>query len=92
MDKTKIDFSMMEIYTNVAHTQCVRQDIREMFGDYIYTHEAGVAAKSLALKIYQSEGPTEFDGRECNLLRLYASHCTPAIYDAIMSVLPEIEE
>lgn len=85
----KINFENMEIFTNIARTECVVQDVRTSFADIVYNHCNGIEAQALAMKIYQSSGDTSFTERECQLIEKCAeATCTPAFIDAIKKQLP----
>ena len=84
----KINFERIEIFTNVAKTECTVQDVRRDFADLIYNGCNGIEAHALAMKIYQSSCNTEYNGRECQLIKDYANRlCTPAFIDAIQKIL-----
>ncbi len=83
----KIDFSRIEIFTDIAHQNCSICDLRTQFADVIYKTGNGIAAHALALKIYNSEGATEFDENECTLIKKYSELCAPAFIDAIENIL-----
>lgn len=78
-----IDFSKIEIYTDVAHTTCSICDIRTQFADVIYNMGNGIEAHALALKIYNSEGSTFYDDKELRLIEKYSKLCSPAFIDVI---------
>lgn len=84
-----IDFSRIEIFTDVARTNCAVCDLRTQFADVIYNTGIGVAAHALALKIYNSEGPTFYDDKELILIEQYSKLCTPAFIDAMDGLLKQ---
>lgn len=81
-----IDFSRIEMFTDIAHTQCVVTDVRKQFADIIYNLGQGIAAHALALKIFNSKGPEFYDETECAMITEYSRHCTPAFIEAIQTV------
>ena len=82
----EIDFKRLEIFDGVAHRSCTVVDVREPFADVIYQHGNGVAAHALALKIYNSQGPTQYSEQEVELIRRSAGLCSPAFMDAVQAV------
>ena len=64
----KIDFTKFPCYTGI------KKDIRiESLGNAIYTNVPGIAASSLAHKIYSGKGEVDYDEREIRIIR----DCTP---------------
>lgn len=89
----EIDFSRIEIFTDVAHKNCSIADVRTQFADAIYNLGKGIEAHALALKIYNSDGPTDFNENEINLIERYSELCTPAFIDAMERIIHQhIEE
>lgn len=82
----EIDFSKIEIFTDVAHMNCQICDLRTQFADVIYNSGSGIEAHALALKIYNSDGPTHYEEREFQLIEAYSKLCSPAFIDAIESI------
>lgn len=78
-----MNLKKVEVFTNVAKTQCVVMDIREAFADLIYARGTGIKAHALALKVYNSDEMTDYTDDEVKLIRKYAEMCTPAVIDAI---------
>lgn len=81
-----IDFSKIEIFTDVAHTVCDICDLRTQFADIIYNLGRGIECHALAFKIYNSDGLTHYDEREVELIDKYSKMCSPAFIDAIERV------
>lgn len=82
-----INFSAITIYTDIAKTNAVVQDIRKQVANDLYTHGQGIAFHALALKIYNGEGEQEFSDEEYNLLMDYVNQmCTPMIIDALQQL------
>ncbi len=73
----EIDFSRIEIFTDVAHKNCSIADVRTQFADAIYNLGKGIEAHALALKIYNSDGPTDFNENEISLNEKYSEMHTP---------------
>lgn len=84
-----INFERIEIFVDIAKTQCVVQDVKRDFADIIYQFGRGIEAHALAFKIFNSNGDTEYDERECNLIRQLSELCSPSFMDAIKKVLNE---
>jgi hypothetical protein len=82
-----IDFSRIEIFTDIAHTTCSICDLRTQFADVIYNMGNGIEAHALALKIYNSEGPTFYDDKELILIKKSSKLCSPAFIDAVDRIL-----
>lgn len=83
-----IDFSRIEIFTDVAHQNCTICDLRQQFADVIYNVGSGIESLSLAMKIYNSDGPTDYNERERQLIKSYASKCcSPAFIEAMNRIL-----
>ena len=84
---TKIDFSNITIYTDIAKTKSVVKDIREEVANDLYAHGQGIAFHALALKIYNSTGVVELDDKEYGLLMNYVEQmCTPMVIDAFRNM------
>lgn len=67
-----VNFERFEIYTGISHKEVAVQDCREGFANIIYLNGSGVACHALAMKIYKSEGETEFSGEEIQLMKRFA--------------------
>ena len=50
------------------------QDCREGFANIIYLNGSGVACHTLALKVYKSEGATEYSDEEITLMNQFAEN------------------
>lgn len=82
-----IDFSKIEIFTDVAHTTCSICDLRTQFADVIYNMGNGIEAHALAMKIYNSDGSTYYDDKEIILIEQYSKLCSPAFIDSIGRIM-----
>ncbi len=59
-------------------------DARESFANLIYLHVNGIRAHALAMKIYQSNGETEYSQDEVRLIKEVAERmCTPNFIDGL---------
>ena len=87
---TKIDFQHMKIYTGVSRKTAHTCDARETFADLIYRNAGGIRAHSLAFKIYESEGETEYSDDEIKLIQSVAEKmCVPGFIDGLNEQLTE---
>lgn len=84
----RINFKQLPVYTGISRKETVTGDARESFADVLYTRVNGVRAKSLALKIFNSDGEVELDGEDEKLVRFAAVNlCVPSVGDAIIDRL-----
>ncbi len=69
---------------DISGRRTVKMDVREAFGNLIYTNMNGIAAHALALKIYRSEGDLEYTDAEVQALRTASEKlCTPMFIDGL---------
>lgn len=87
----KIDFSKFFLFKGIKkEKQEKAADIREVFGDIIYNSMNGIRGVTLATKVFESEGLTEFTDEEVKtMLRLADEKCTAAFYDSLASAIME---
>lgn len=79
-----IDFKEFSLPLGISQSRAKVIDAREGFADLVYTNINGIAAHSLAFKIYRSEGPTEYTDGEADIIRRVAeSLATPAFIDGL---------
>lgn len=83
----KLNFEKVKFYRGVSKKGTFEQDIREQFADIMYQTANGVAALTLAQKIYSSEGETEYSDREVSIIRQTAELCTPQLIDAVSGMI-----
>lgn len=89
----KINFAQLETYTDIQKTNKICLDARQQLGELIYEAGSGIKAHALALKIYNSEGETEYDTEEVNIIKQYIEqYCKPAFIDAIIELTKVSEE
>lgn len=89
----KINFAQLEVYTDIKKTNKVCADVRQQLGELLYETGSGIKLHSLALKIYNSEGETEYDAEEVNIIKQYIEqYCKPAFIDAISELTKVSEE
>ena len=86
----KINFAQLEVYTDIEKTNKVCADVRQQLGELLYETGSGIKLHSLALKIYNSEGETEYTEEEIQTLMQFVNqYCKPAIIDAINALKTE---
>lgn len=80
----KINFQEFAMPTSISGAETQTADVRESFADVVYNHLNGIRAHELAHKVYKSEGETEFEAAEVEMLKNVAdSYCTPRFIDAL---------
>lgn len=84
----KLNFKEFHVYTGVSRKNKRTGDVRETFADLLYTSVNGIRSHALALKIYQSEGETEFTDEEVQLIKRTAeTQCLPGFIDGLIEQL-----
>lgn len=84
----KIDFQHFRIANGIKNDVIVEIDTREQLADVIYNNVNGIAALTLAQKIYKSEGETEYDEKEIKVLtEVIDNICRAAIVDAYHKII-----
>ena len=84
----KIDFQHFRIANGIKQDVIVEIDTREQLADVIYNNVNGIAALTLAQKIYKSEGETEYDDSEVKVLtEVIDNICRAAIVDAYHKII-----
>ena len=84
----KIDFQHFRIANGIKQDVIVEMDVREQLADVIYNNVSGIAALTLAQKIYKSEGETEYDETEVKVLtEVIDNICRAAIVDAYHKII-----
>lgn len=84
----KLNFQQFSVPTGVSRKNRQTGDARESFADMIYLNVNGIRAKALAMKIYQSEGETEYSSDEVKLIKEVAEKlCVPNFIDGLMEQL-----
>ena len=83
----KINFGSLSVRTGIGADTTTRLNIKESFANMLYTQVNGIAALTLAQKIYNSEGEEEYDDEEYDVIKKVAnSMCEPAIIEALTSI------
>lgn len=76
--------------SDVSGKQTVTCDLRESIANVIYCKMGGIKAHSLALKIYRSEGMTEYSDSDVDLIRMAVNRwCMPCVIDGLELQLKE---
>jgi hypothetical protein len=86
----KIDFKNFSIKKSVASTEFIKCDVRERFADVLYKGVNGIRAHALAMKIFKSDGPTDYTYEEVMMIKRTAENfCTPAFIDGLRAQISE---
>lgn len=83
----KINFESLELFLDIERTKSTMQNVKSEFANTIYRGTNGIEYHALALKIYNSTGPAEYNEKECELIRNVANQMTPMFIDAMERVL-----
>ena len=84
----KINFGSLSVRTGIGADTTTRLNIKESFANMLYTQVNGIAALTLAQKIYKSEGETEYDEIEVKVLtEVIDNICRAAIVDAYHKII-----
>ena len=84
----KINCGSLPVRTGIGADTTTRLNIKESFANMLYTQVNGIAALTLAQKIYKSEGETEYDEREIKTLTEVVDNiCFAAIVDAYHKII-----
>jgi hypothetical protein len=84
----KVNFKALQVKTSLKGDKTVTIDGATDFADIIYTQGAGIAAHSLAHKIYDADGEVELSDAEARIVEEVINRCcAPHHIDAIMSQL-----
>ena len=87
---SNIDFQHFKVYASISRKAVHTVDAREDFADMIYNNVNGIRAHALALKIYKSEGKTEYSDDEIKLIQAVAEKmCVPGFIDGLNEQLSE---
>lgn len=81
----KIDLQHLTIKKNISGSETATIDAREQLAELIYQRMTGIGALVTAQKIYKSEGETEYEEREYNIIKACVEEfCIPAVIEAIV--------
>ncbi len=80
----RLNFQQFRIPTGIDRTQYRTGDARESVANMLYLNVNGIRAHALAMKIYRSEGGTDYTEEEVRTLTdVAAAYGTPAFIDAL---------
>lgn len=80
----KLNFQQFSIPTGIDKRNRQTGDARESFANLIYLNVNGIRAHALAMKIYRSEGETEYSQDEVKLIKEVADRmCAPNFIDGL---------
>lgn len=83
-----INFKEFGIYTGISRNDQYVGDARESVANILYLNVSGIRAHSLALKIYQSDGNTEYSDGEIQLIQEVANKfCLPNFIDSLNDII-----
>ncbi len=89
----KLNFQQFRIPTGIDKSHYQTGDARESVANMLYLNVNGIRAHALALKIYHSEGDTDFSDEEVKTLKEVANaYATPAFIDGLQTQLEGGEE
>lgn len=84
----KINFQQFRIPAGIDKSRYQTGDARESVANMLYLNVNGIRAHALALKIYRSEGETDFTEEEVRTLQEVAdTYATPAFIDGLRAQL-----
>lgn len=84
----KINFQQFRIPAGIDRSRFNVGDARESVANMLYLNVNGIRAHALAMKIYRSEGETEYTDEEVRTLSEVANaYGTPAFIDGLREAL-----
>ena len=85
----KINFKEFQIQENLFSDTKTLVDLREGFSNVVYKNSQGIKGLDLALKIYKSDGETEFNDDELQIIKSISEICVAPITKAIQDIFNE---
>ena len=80
----KINFESLRVFKDIEHKVCEVMDVKMAVANELYEKGQGIAFHALAMKIYNSQGDTEYTDEEYELIMNYANQmCRPSVIDAL---------
>lgn len=80
----KLNFQYFRVPTGISRKSQQVGDARESFADMIYLNVNGIRAHALAMKIYHSNGETEYSLAEIKIIKEVAEKlCAPNFIDGL---------
>ena len=86
---SKIDFEHFKVFRDITHETREEVDVRREIADAIYKNMNGVVAHDVALRIYHTSGPAEFNDEEIDLIRDFVRSGTPIFQDSFEANIVE---
>lgn len=84
----KIDFKNFRIPMDISRSRFKIGDARESVANMIYLNVNGIRAHTLAMKIYQSDGETEYSDDELSIINdVSHRYGTPAFIDGLSMII-----
>jgi len=85
---TKISFKEFPLKKGLGSKDHQILDVRESLANLIYSNINGIAALTLAQKIYNSDGETEYDDNEISIIKGVAEQlCTARMIDSLNALI-----
>lgn len=85
-----INFQEFSVPVRIGSDMRRTGDARESVADLIYQNVGGIKAHSLALKIYRSEGATEYGEDEVRIIQgVFDRYALPSFIDGLREQLNE---
>ena len=82
----KINFEQLRVYRDIEHKMFDDVNVKTGVANELYEKGQGIAFHALAMKIYNSQGDTEYTDEEYELIMNYANQmCRPSVIDALMN-------
>ena len=82
----KINFESLRVFKDIEHKVCEVMDVKMAVANELYEKGQGIAFHALAMKIYNSQGDTEYTDEEYELIMNYANQmCRPSVIEALMN-------
>mgnify|MGYP003310800994 CR=1 FL=1 len=88
----KINFRKFPVYANIRKSIMVEQDVSFVLANGIYVNIPGIAAHSLAMKIYTSEGEVEISKDEADAICQWMDLFCGVIADSVKDYLSRNRE
>ena len=86
----RINFEQFPLYKGIDRAEFGILNVKHVLAEELYTKGQGIAFHALALKIYNSEGETEYSDTEYDMLADFAEHClTPNFIDSLKALKEE---
>ncbi len=84
----KINFKQFRIPVGIGKDLYKTGDARESVANMLYLNVNGIRAHALALKIYQSEGDTDYSEEEIkSIIDVANMYATPAFIDGLREII-----